>query len=327
MTGTIIALPGCGCGFDCNNSDNNDQSPTLFSLGFSDEALEQLKQVVIEVDSITLKRSGAEDVVIDDFTIDELGLVAADSFQVDLLQYQGLNQLLVIDSLELSANTFTEVQISVLANGINSSYVQESDDTLKPITVATGGLVLPGPTLTAGSQLYTAAFSLAQALKYQAESDDYELSTEGIRLIDNAVAASISGRVDSALFDSVTPCDEKTDPQAGNRIYIYRDNNLPTDQLADVFTTASTTEIPENALAPYAVASLQQDVLTGGWQYAVGFLPADNYTLAFACNTEGDDPVNFDGFVIPQPDTQIYELEASAGEQAVCDLADAATCS
>ena len=62
-----IALPvldGCGCGFDCN-SGNNNKGPAFLDLGFSDEDLEELKQVVIEVDKITLTRSGGENVVID----------------------------------------------------------------------------------------------------------------------------------------------------------------------------------------------------------------------------------------------------------------------
>ena len=62
------SIGGCGCGFDCNNGDNNDE-PAKLSLGFSDSAPEDLKQVVIEVDSITFRRSGAQDVVVDSFTI------------------------------------------------------------------------------------------------------------------------------------------------------------------------------------------------------------------------------------------------------------------
>jgi Domain of unknown function (DUF4382) len=322
----VFSLAGCGCGFDCNNDDNNPES-TFLSLGFSDESLEQLKQVVIEVDRITFRRSGADDVVIDNFTIEDLGLVAADSFQLDLLQYQGLRQLLVIESLELDAQSYTEVVISVLGDDINRSFVQESDDSLRPITVAAGGLVIPGPTLSSGEQLYTLAFGLARALQFQASRDDYSLTTEGVRLLDNAVAASIAGRIDSGLFDSETPCDAKTDPQSGNRVYLYRGKNLPADQLADVFTKNSSNEIPDNALAPYAVAALARDSLTGGWQYALGFLGAGDYTLAFACDTAGDDPVDFNGFIIPLPKAQIYDIELSAGEQSICDLADGAKCS
>ena len=47
----LLLLAGCSCGFDCNNEDS--KGTTLLRLGFSDALPEALKQVVIEVDSIT----------------------------------------------------------------------------------------------------------------------------------------------------------------------------------------------------------------------------------------------------------------------------------
>ncbi len=99
MTSSTVFLGGCSCGFDCNNEDS--QGTTVLSLGFSDALPEDLKQVVLEVDSIAFRRTGADDVVVDSFTIPALGLVSADTFQVDLLLYRGRNQLEVITDLEL----------------------------------------------------------------------------------------------------------------------------------------------------------------------------------------------------------------------------------
>ena len=43
--------------------------------------------------------------------------------------------------------------------------------------------------------------------------------------------------------------------------------------------------MPSDVVAPFAVASLVQNALTANWEYVFGFLPAGDYTLAFACNT------------------------------------------
>jgi len=329
---TLVALllasaGGCGCGFDCNNDDDDKAGPALVSLGFSGESLEELKQVVIEVDRITLQRTGGEEVIVETFTIDELGLTEADTFQVDLLQYRGLNQLTVIDSLELEAGVYSNVAIGILGGDVNRSYVQDTDDILREINVPGDTLSLAGIVPASGDQRYTAVFSLAQALQYQAATDDYRLTDTGTRVVDNGVAASLSGRVDTGLFDSETPCDEKTDPESGNRIYLYQGVGLSAAALADVHTGDSDPAIPDGALAPFAVATLARDVLTGRWQYALGFLPSGGYTLAFACDSAGDDPVDFDAIVIPLPGDQQYDIQLDEGEQAVCDLADSADCS
>ena len=321
-TALAIALPvlkGCGCGFDCN-SGNNNNDPAFLDLGFSDEDLEQLKQVVIEVDKITLTRSGGEHVVIDTFTIDELGAVDADTFQVDLLQYRGLNQLVVVTDLELDSQTYSALEIAIIDGDLNSSYVQESDDSLKQLNISGSRLSLSGMSLSSGNVAYTVAFGLARALQYQEDSDDYLLSTTGIRVQDNAVDASITGRVDSDLFDTETSCDAKTDPESGNRIYLYSRTGLGEGQAGDVFTSDSANEVPEGTVAPFAVATLAEDALTGSWQYALGFLPAGDYTLAFSCDAADDDPVNYDSITLPLPAGQAYELSLDEGDKQVCDL-------
>ena len=327
LSSIAVSIAGCGCGFDCNSGNDNNPGPTLLSLGFSDSLPEELKQVVIEVDSITFRRSNAEAVVVDSFTIEALDLVEADTFQIDLLQYRGRNQLTVIEDLELDAGTYSEILVTVLDGDINFSYVQEADDTLKEITVPAGGLTLEGIELAGDEQLYTVEFGLAQSLQYQATDDNYLMATDGIRLEDNALAASLSGRVDSDLFDTVSPCDAKDDPELGNRIYLYEGSGLTDTQLADVFTSGSSAQIPDNALAPFAVASLVKNTLTGSWEYAFGFLPAGDYTMAFACDTADDDAVEFDDLVIPLPEDQVYEVTLEEAQQSVCDLADGANCS
>jgi hypothetical protein len=319
LVSVTASIGGCGCGFDCNNGNNRDAT-TFLGLGFSDAAPEDLKQVVIEVDSITFRRSGAEDVVVDSFTIAELNLIDADTFQVDLLQYRGRNQLLVIDDLELGQGAYSEILINVLDGDINFSYVLEADDSVVELNAPAAGLSLPGMTLSVDEQQFTVEFSLAQSLQFQPSSDSYLLATDGIRVEDNATAASLSGRVDNALFDEVSPCNEKDDPELGNRIYLYQGIGLSDSQLADVFTTRSGTTVPDDAQAPFTVAALLKNTLIGSWEYAFGFLPAGDYTMAFACDTAEDDSVDFDDLVVPLPTDQIYEVTLSEGEQGVCDI-------
>jgi len=327
LSSGLLFLQGCGCGFDCNNGNNpGNQDPASFTLGFSDEALEQLKQVVIEVEQIAFTRNVGEDVIVETFTINDLNITDAESFQVDLLQYRGLNQLLVIENLELASQAYSNIELTILKGDINQSYVQESDDSLKQLNISGSTLRLPGMDLGSDKQTYTAVFSLAQALQYRQSSDTYLLATNGLRLQDNSVSASLTGRVDNSLFDTESPCDAKEDPELGNRIYLYQGTGLSASALGDVFTSSSSTDIPDGTVAPFSVATLAEDVLTGNWQYAFGFLPAGDYTLAFSCDTQDDDPVDFDDFDIPLPLDQVYEISLDEREKGICDLDEGASC-
>ena len=324
LAAVTYSLTGCGCGFDCNSGNDNDE-PSLLTLGFSDALPEDLKEVVIEVDSITLQRRSADDIVIDTFTIDDLNLTDAETFRIDLLDYRGVRQLEVITDLEIDSGTYSGIALAIIDGDINSSYAQEADDSLKEIEVI-GDLQLPGMSLASGNHAFTVEFGLAQSLRFQSADDNYRLSNVGIRVENTATTAKLSGQVDSALFDAVSPCDEKTDPEEGNRLYLYEGKDLDTANLADVFTSSSANDVPDNAIAPFTVASLVENTFTGNWEYVFGYLPAGDYTMVFACDTAEDDPVDYDGLVIPLPEEQVYPLTLAERENAVCDVNDAVNC-
>ena len=82
-----LVLNGCSCGFDCS-SDDDETGPSLLTLGFSDALPEDLKEVVLEVDSIVLERFSEDDVPINSFSIEGQD-PNQPNFQIDLLSYRG----------------------------------------------------------------------------------------------------------------------------------------------------------------------------------------------------------------------------------------------
>ena len=321
LTLTPLALAtGCGgggCGFDCNRNDDNNSQTTL-SLGFSDALPEELDEVVLKVDAITFVRNNSADIVIDTFTIEELDLVDADTFEFDLLDYPGVKQLLVIDGLKLDPGLYSNVVITTLADDINDSYVQEATGDRKILSVSGNFLNVAGADLASGKQNYSIEFGLPQALQYLEGSDSYLLTNNGMRMEDIATSAKLSGAVQAGLFDSVSPCSEKTFPLTGNRLYLYEDWDLDTDDLADVFP--SDTLVPEDTIAPFAAATIEFNRASGNWEYDFGYLPAGNYTLAFSCNTNDDEALFFDDLLIPLPDDQVYEVALTEGDQTTCNI-------
>jgi hypothetical protein len=320
------ALQACNsCGFDCDRDDG--VTTGTLSLGFSDAPLDDASEVVFTVDTITLSGSDVTAVVVDTFTIADQGITDADTFSIDLLSYRGLNQLVVISDLELDIGSYSALVLGILDGDVNNSYVLDDEGQKVLNASSESSLSLPGLTVAAGSQSYTVEFSLGQSLLYDSSADSYEITTQGVRVEDNAEAATLTGSVDSTLFDLEEPCLSKTDPLAGNRVYLYAGTSLDTTQLADVHTSASSTAVPTAAIAPYETSTLLENKTFGRWEFVFGFIPAGDYTLVFSCEAEDDNPVDYDGFGVPSPSGQVYEISLSAETTSNCDMAVDATCS
>ena len=76
---------------------------------------------------------------------------------------------------------------------------------------------------------------------------------------------------------------------------------------------------PATAIAPYTSQKVAV-AADGSASYEIWSLPAGNYTLAFSCQAENDDPDLLDGIVIPSPDSEIVELSLGEGESKTCNL-------
>lgn len=320
-----LFLSGCTCGFDCSSDDDDPSRSVPFDLALSGALLEGVKEVVIEVEAITLTRS-AEDggnVVIDEFTLDANAPV--DSFTMNLLDYAGEASLPVIDGFSVSAGDYNSVQLS-LSSISGDSYVLREDDQQFDLLVTNNRLSLAGVRLTEDDESYTVKFELARALTFESANENYRLSDDGVRVVDNTRDARIIGVVEEALLDAAQSCADKDNPDTFNRVYLYQGRDLDAASLADVFRSNSGPEIPDGALAPYAIDLVTGDSRTGVWAYALAYLPPGDYTLAFTCNSEDDDALDYDGLVIPLPQEQRYELTLSSNEVATCNLAVSAQC-
>lgn len=307
-----------GCGGGGGGSDSGSSTGTV-SFGISDAPVDTADHVVITVDKVILRRDGASnDVIVDRFTIPSLALNNAETFQIDLLDYQHGKRVLVIDDLVVPAGSYSQLILQVLDNDVNYSYV-DVGGARTPIKQPSNELKLGGFTVAAnGVYTYTLDFDLRKAMTYNPGPDRYILKPRGVRIVDEALAVTLSGKVDSALFDTDPQCAGKTDPTKGNVVYLYQHEGVG-GTLADIYDPAVATGVPPNALNPYAAANVYQAV-DGTWQYHFGYLPAGQYRLAFSCNAEGDFAETYDGIVIPLPSFQEAVISLVAGGHGTVDF-------
>jgi len=328
----LLSLGLLACGGGGGGSNTSAPATGTASFGLSDAPVEGLSEVVITIDGMELRRKDGGEcdddpvtddcVFIDEFTED--GEVV-DTITVNLLDLQDGDNQIIIQDLELEAGEYDQLRLSVIDEDINYSWVKETAnaDVLKELKVPSGELKLGGFTVESGGvQVFVIEFDLRKAMTYNPGSKDrYILKPTGVRVVEVAAAASISGTVAPALFsgNSTEPCVSKGDVNVGNVIYLYQGHDLNENNLADNFDSTVDVDAPATAIAPYT----SQKVAADG-SYGVFYLPAGDYTLAFSCAAENDDPDLLDGIVIPSPATvpatAIVELSLGEGEPKTCNL-------
>ena len=97
---------------------------------------------------------------------------------------------------------------------------------------------------------------------------------------------TISGEIDSALLTDASCSD--SDPSTGNAMYLFEGANITPDDMDGV------------APDPISTAQVMLNATTGKYEYEFGFVPAGQYTLAFTCQydldqPDSDDPIVFIG--------------------------------
>jgi hypothetical protein len=313
-----ILLHGCGGGGGGGSDNGSGSGNGKLTLAVADALVDNIDSVVLTVDKVILRRDGASDIVIDRFTIPALGITDADTFQIDLLNYRNGNRLLMVDGLVVPAGNYSQLILQVLDNDVNYSYVDTMGHRV-PIKQPSEQLKLGGFSVNAsGVYAYTLDFDLRKAMTYNPGPDRYILKPRGVRVVSEQLASTLQGRVDTTILNLDPGCMNKADPLAGNVVYLYQNHNLG-GALVDVYDPDIASGVPAGVVNPYASATVFR-ASDNSWRYHFGYLPAGDYTLAFACHAENDHGDTYDHVAIPQPGTQRAELTLTAGQQSVCNL-------
>jgi len=302
-----IVLSACG-------SSSSDSGPATSDVGvrFSDAPIEDLQRVVITVDKLTFSRSG-EDIIVDTFTSEELNLIDSDTFQLNLLDYQGLESSLVLDSVILPVGDYQNLLIEVLDTDINETYVQEvGSEEHKALKVPSNELKLGGFTVSArSSQTFVVEFGLRHAMTYNPGPDRYILKPRGVRVVRLADASNISGNVDL----STTSCFSAGDDSLSHIAYLYEGHALDAELLGDVFDREIDIDVPENIIAPAVATSIDEN-----GDYLFSYLNDGDYTVAVSCNAPSDSAADYDEIIIPSPAGLLIELALDKETHMTCDF-------
>ena len=288
ITYIFLSILGTALLAACNSSGTDSSSTTdgtmdagggrggtqngFLSLSITDAPIDSAKEVWVQFYGVELKPASTEDVVT---------LYFNPALNINLLALQGQDSFQMLSNAILPAGQYDWIRLNVNAinDGVLDSYIKLDDNSVHELDIPSdsesGLKIIGGLEVIANTPTnMTIDFDLRKSIVMTGE-ELYKLKPV-LKLVDDSAVSSISGTVQvSALIDSSCP---DNDPSTGNAVYLYSGLNTTADDVDDID--------PE----PVASALLKLNNLTGIYEYEFGFVPLGEYTAAYTCQANLDDP-------------------------------------
>ncbi len=286
LTYILLTLLGTTMLIACSSGAGNDTNTAgggrggiqngFLSLAITDAPIDDAAEVWVRFDGVELKPASTENVVT---------LTFKPPMEINLLALQGQNKVQMLTNATLPAGNYDWIKLKVTAknDGLLDSYIKLDDNSVHELDIPSGsesGLkIIGGLEVIANTpKSMTIDFDLRKSIVMTGVAQ-YTLRPV-LRIVDDTAVGSIEGTIEvSALSDSDCP---DADPSTGNAVYLYSGLNISPDDIDDID--------PE----PVASVIPTLNKLTGIFEYEFGFIPSGQYTAAFTCEANLDDPMTDD---------------------------------
>jgi hypothetical protein len=294
----VFAL--CSLGFvvaACDSGSDGTETGVL-NLALTDAAVDNVKEVHIEFDGVTLKPASSAPI--------EILFDTPKSFDLLTLQ-NGITAELLPDT-EVPAGPYNWIRLHVNAefDNVYDSYAKYDDDSMVEVEVPSGsehGLQFSGGiTVLAGQTMdLVIDWDLRKALTEPVGQPGL-FARPSLRVVDMAEYGSLEGTVDPALVEDAA-CTSDPVAGTGNAVYVYS---------GEVIDPADIQGLESD---PLVTAAVTFDGVA--WEYSVAFMPTGNFTVAFTCQASDDvadvdDTIVFSavktGVVVANGETTVVDL-------------------
>ena len=263
MIGTAVStgllLSACGGG-----GSGSEGTGTL-NLSMTDAPVNDASNVYVSFSSVELKGEGGTRLI--EFET---------PMQMDLLALQGSESTPLLDDLEVSAGAYQWIRLGIETEGDLDTYMV-IDSAIHELTVPSGsesglklnrGFDMP----VNGSANFTIDFDLQKSIH---ENNSGYVMRPTLRIVDNSEIGHIQGSIDATWLS--TNCGDETQ----NSVYAYEGSDVTADDLG-------------SATEPVTASLVAYDEESTTYSFELGFLLAGDYTIAFTCQADSDDPLTDD---------------------------------
>ncbi len=255
LAATAMTVSGCF-------SDSTEGTGEL-SVAVTDAPVEDATAVVVQFNGLRIHSAAGET---RDFDFDE-------PRHIDLLALEGDASEQLLEDEEVTAGDYQWIEVKVQARqGQHDSWIEFEDGTEHSLYVPSGaesGLrLVSGFTVPVnGSADFTIDFDLRKSVHNPGASGlDYKLRP-ALRMVNNVEVGTLAGSVSSEWA---------ADEECAGAVYVYDGHDADTGSLGS-----------DDSPLTSASVSMNED---GDFTYEVGFLLAGEYTAAFTCEADEDDP-------------------------------------
>lgn len=274
----VVALSGllAGCG-------GSSSSTGIASFGITDAAVDNVARVQITIDALALKPQDGEA-----FTVQ----LATPLVITNLLDLQGGNAVSLLGPTTVPAGRYEWARLYVVPGGSDSFVIdnaggtwdlqvpgQQGSNPNDRFVQLSSGFVVP----VGGTANFMIDVDLRRALVLPTGSTAYFLRP-ALRITDDTQTGTIVGTFPATLMQGAS-CTGDASTGAGNAVYIYSDAGAAT---GDIYLDAIT-GLPLMGDNPLTAAPVHQNT-DGTWGFRFDYVATGNYTLAFTCQANGDDP-------------------------------------
>ena len=253
----------------CLGDTNSDLGTGTVSVSIKDGPVDSASAVEVTFTGIELKPYSGSPITV---TFDT-------PKTIDLLQQQGTNSVTLLDSNVVTGGTYSWVRLIV---DQSASYLVNSTGTHN-LTIPSGdetGLKINDSFTVPkdGTVSVTIDFDLRKSVLEPATgSTDYKLKPV-LHLVQNDKSGNVSGTVSSTLVHG-SGC-------GSSAVYLFEGSGVTADDVDGID--------PD----PYGSSLVKLNNTSGNYEYEIGYVPAGDYTIAFTCLANLDDPETNDSSVI-----------------------------
>jgi len=276
----LLVLYACGSGTPGNTSGgrgNSSSIPGTITVGITDAVVDSAQEVWIQFTGATIKPTNGNAI---DFTFDSVK-------NINLLSLQGtLSTDLISDKvIPIGSYSWIRLHVNAINDSINDSYIRLDDGSVHELWIPSGGQT--GLKINTGFELLATEelnlmidFDLRKSV---VQSNGAYRLRPTLRLANIKNSGTIIGTIGASQVTAASCSD--ADPATGNAVYLFEGTSTTPDDMRN------------GNFGPFTSASVELNVSSGDFEYIIGFVPAGNYTLAFTCQADMDDPGSNDNIV------------------------------